>query len=213
MAGSKIGLKLGPGWKKFKKAIDPKELDKAMKRRMVQANKRIGKMAEAKMRKVISKGGFAPNAALTIAIKKSTLPLVDKGHTLFQAITSVAVDDHRVFVGVLKTDDVYNIAFALHEGANIQVTRKMRAMFYYLWQASEGKIAPSALTGSAAELWERNKTWMPLKASTRVIVIPSRPFIKKTFEDGVLKRKAQDVWAQAVKNAIKDRSKAVGKAI
>lgn len=213
MAGSKTGLKLGPGWKKFKKAIDPKELDKAMKRRMVQANKRIGKMVEARIRKTIAKGDFTPNAALTIAIKKSTKPLVDKGHTLFQAITSVAVDEHRVFVGVLKTDDVYNIAFALHEGAQIPVTRKMRAMFYYLWQASEGKIAPSALTGGAAELWERNQTWFPLKASTRVIVIPPRPFIKKTFENVAMKKKAQEIWAQAVKNAIKDRSKAVGKAI
>lgn len=189
-------------------ALDAKKFDKNAKALLRKASVLNGKLAEKRIRQALASGDFAPNAALTIAIKGSTKPLVDQGQ-LFQFITSKVVRDTTVFVGILRTDEHYNIAVALHEGVTIRVTPAMRGLFFILWQASTGKFDPSKLTGRAAELFERMPDgWRPLKDSTRSIVIPPRPFITRALAAADFKEKIKGNWRMALREAIKIQAEA-----
>jgi len=205
-----MGIEKDKGWKQYAAAIDAKGFDKSMMRHLRVASQKNGLLFVKAIRQSIKGGEFEPNKALTVAIKGSSKPLVDHGD-LFQAITYKLYGDTKVFIGVLKTAAGYNIAAMLHEGAAIKVTKAMRALFFVLWQASEGKIDPAKLTGRAAELFERMSSgWYPLKDSTRVIVIPARPFIKVSFWNPELIAKAEANWHQACAAAIAERAKAGG---
>lgn len=198
-----MGFKMNAGWGNLQKAWDGRRYQKRIRASMRKATMLVGKVAEKEMRQTIKDGGMAANADLTVAVKGSTKPLVDKGN-LFKAITSQYQRDYSVFVGVLQASGSYDIAMTLHEGASIRVTPKMRGLFYVLWLASQGDIPPSELEGRAAELWARKPSgWHPLKDTTSVIVIPGRPFVKMTFAKPGLNAKAQAIWAAALAKAQK----------
>lgn len=196
-------IKLTSGWKKLSRMIDPKTFIAAGPTIMRKANGIAGLYAVRAIRQQIRSGAFAPNAPLTIAIKGSDKPLVDTGN-LFKAITHKMVDDYTVWVGVLFTSEAYNIAAALHEGAVIKVTERMRNLFEILFRASKGKVRPSMLTGRAAEIWERSqsKVFYPLRASTSQIIIPPRPFIRKAIESSDLMLKVHQIWFEAIAAAM-----------
>lgn len=193
------------GIKRFQAALSASGFDSAVKKHILRASIKNGKMAEAAARQVIRRGGFEPNRPLTVMIKGSSKPLVDQGTGLFQAITSKVVEDFTVFVGVLRSSGAYNIAATLHDGAVIKVTDAMRGMFFALWKASTGEMDPSQLEGRAAELWERAPGgWLPLKKSTSHITIPARPFMLEVFRDAALRKKAKRNWNMALKKAMRE---------
>lgn len=190
--------------------MDSAAFDSTLRRHMRTATQLNGHLAEAAVRRAIRAGTFTPNAALTIAIKGSSKPLVDSGSGIFQAVTSEVVDDFRVFVGVLRSSEHYDVALAIHEGVTITVTDKMRGMFFMLWQASQGAEAggSTALTGRAAELWERMPGgWLPLRPSTTAIVIPGRPYLANTFNDATLRMRVQRNWEAALQRTFRELSR------
>ena len=193
------------GWDKYATALSGVKLNTRTKAHLNRASKRIGLMAVKQVRAAIKGSGFEPNAPLTVAIKGSTKPLVDKGD-LFQAITFEVVNATTVFVGVLQTDRFYNVALNLHEGVEIGVTHAMRQLFHFLWQASVGKIKASELSPRGQQLFERFKDWRPLKEETRAIVIPGRPFMEKAFEDTGLRLMVQLEWQKAINAALKEQA-------
>ncbi|MGD9749386.1 MAG: hypothetical protein AB7W59_00160 [Acidimicrobiia bacterium] len=196
------------GWRKMERALDHAAFESTLRRNMRVATQLNGHLAEAAVRRAIRAGSFAPNASLTIAIKGSSKPLVDQGSGIFQAITSEVIDDFRVFVGVLRADEHYDIALALHEGATISVTPAMRGMFFMLWLASQGSKPSSELTGRAAELWERMPGgWLPLKSSTTAIVIPGRPYLANAFNEATLRARVQRNWERAVAKTFRELSR------
>lgn len=191
----------GPGWQRLKIALDPKKFRGRVKAQFSVAMARAGKEAEAQVRRVIKSAPFLGNRPLTMAIKKSSKPLVDQGD-LYGAITSQVLSYNSAFVGVLKTNANYNVALAIHEGVLIPVTPKMRSMFWHLWLKSE--VDPGIeLTGRAAELWARFQgPWYPIGFGTKVIVIPSRPFIKAAFRSRTMRRRVREIWAAALQRAM-----------
>jgi hypothetical protein len=199
---------LDDGWKRWERAITPSIFSRELRKNLKVATKRNGLVAVRTIRKVIRSGSFQDNAPLTVMIKSSSKPLVDRGSGLFQAITHKMVDDVTVFAGVLMTSGEYNIAIAIHQGATIRVTPKMRGMFFNLWLVSEGELPPGYLKGRARELWERHQgDWLPLKSDTRRLVIPSRPFIKDAFNDTMMKHLAFKNWENAIKKTMKRLAK------
>jgi len=196
-----MAFKKDAGWGKLERTWNGKLFQKRIRMAMRKATKVVGKLAEKEMRETIRDGKMEANADLTTSIKKSTKPLVDKGY-LFKAITSQYQRDYSVFVGVLRSSGVYDIAMTLHEGAEIAVTSKMRGLFFILWLASEGSVDPTDLEGRAAELWSRMPGgWLPLGDGTTHIIIPSRPFAKMTFEKASLQVRAQKIWTDALSKA------------
>lgn len=196
------------GAERFRAALGAAELQANFRKRMRVATAQNALMVQAEARRLIQAGAYARNAALTAAIKGSSKPLADKGD-LFKSITHFVEDDFTAYVGVMRTDDRYDLAVALHDGFEVSVTPAMRGMFFILWQASTGAVSSDKLTGRAAELFERYQDWLPLKASTTTIVTPPRPFIEAAFQSSGVRKKAEANWNLALKQVFKDvKSKA-----
>jgi hypothetical protein len=199
-----FAFKKDKNWKRLQLMMEPGKANAVVKRHLRRATRLNGKVAEKQIRDSIKSGSYAANAELTEAIKGTNKPLVGigAGAQLFGGITSRMMDDTTLFVGVLKTSDVYDIAVTLHEGLSIGVTNKMRGMFFALWQASIGKLPPEKLTGRAAELFaQMSSGWKPLRKSTAVIVIPSRPFIEQAFADKTIRNTSKKNWQAALRAA------------
>lgn len=153
------------------------------------------------IRKAIQSGNYAPNAALTVDIKGSSKALVDSGN-LFQAITATQQSPTVAFVGILRTDEAFNVGVAIHEGFTTKVTEKMRGLFFILWLASQGSVPSGELTGRAKELFARFQGWKPLNEDTTEIRVPARRFIGDPFENSGLKRKIVVNWNNAVREGL-----------
>lgn len=202
-------FKMDAGWKRLGLALDPRRFEKTLRKFARVASERNGLLAVGAVRREVRRGGFLPNKALTIHIKgEGKKPLVDSGTRLFQGLTSKVQNDFEVFVGFLLGGPNFDAAAAVHEGATIQVTQKMRNMFRLLWMASVGNFDPANLTGRAAELWAQAPSgWLPLKPSTTKIRIRARPFIKRAFENKGLKNGVVRQWRLAVKNTLRERAR------
>jgi len=213
---AKYGFKT-KGLSRLQYVVDPAKMLPLIHKHMNRANKLNAMAAVGKIRDGINEGKFQKNAPLTEMIKGENKPLVGitsggAGGQLYQSITWKEVDKMSVFVGVLKTDSFFNIGRFIHEGGQIEVTSKMRAMFAYLWYASLGLISGSDLTGRAAELWKiRPGDWKPLKPSTKVLIIPSRPFVYEALNDPDFRNLVMKNWELALAAAHAEASQKAGK--
>jgi len=196
----------------MEKALDPSRFGAAARKHLRKAAGRVGVIAVERVRAQIrgNQGGFTKNADLTIAIKGAGKnPLVDTGQSLNQAITHIVVDDTTTFVGVPSKSSFYKIALLIHEGNEgkaIPVTEKMRGMFYMLWRKSVGD--PVTLEGRAKELYAKYPgPWFPLRASTKFIVLPRRPYMEQAFADESLKKMAREQWQDAINAAMKEQAR------
>lgn len=194
---AKAALKL-IGFKKLKDILDPAKIEKRMKKHVGKATLKNGLIAEGAIKSAIDKGKIkgamgkrAPNADLTVALKGSDRPLVDSGQ-LKKSITSevkswdlalIGINRNRTVVDSKgKKRSVMRIAEALHDGATIKVTNKMRAYFYWLAYSDD-----SPFQGIVK----------PLKKSTKVIRIPPRPFLAAALTNRLLKRYNRQ-WDKAI---------------
>jgi hypothetical protein len=199
------------GFQGFSAALDPRRFKRILEKHVGRATQKIALIAEKQMRATMKKTVAPENAPLTVFIKGSSKPLVDRGD-LWQAITSDVKRWDLAFVGILQTDEAYDIAKTIHQGAVIEVTDKMRWMFLALARASEGSLDPSKLRGRAAELWARRPGgWKPLKPDTKAIVIPPRPWMNAAMKEGDIETKAKELWQAAVEAAIREAAQTAPK--
>jgi len=201
--------KTGSGWKKIQIALDPSKHNATVEAHVSRATMLNAKLAQAKIRQVIQSGSFAPNRPLTVALKGGSKPLTGTATAqLYNSVTTKRINATTSFAGVLRSAGVYSIARSIHDGISIKVTAKMRGLFYVLYLASQGRISPDSLQGRAKELWEQmSGGWFPLKSSTSAIIIPARPFVKKAFSDGQLRKQAIGNWKQALAAAYRELSR------
>lgn len=148
-------LTANKAWKAFSKALEPQFFSPIMEKHVERGTKKNGIYLRTQIRNNIRAGLSPKNAALTAYIKGGDKPIVGtKGADLFNSITSSVKAWHTVEVGVLRQDELANIAQIVHEGIEIKVTPRMRQMFWLLWLAEKGKFDPSLLYGRARELWD-----------------------------------------------------------
>lgn len=202
------GVKLSKSWRSLSAALKPGAFTKKLKREVGKATAMNGMLVAREMRTAI-KGGVDPaNAPLTIDIKGSTKPLVDKAD-LWKAIAGKKLDWRTAFAGLLRgrrgvDGNAINIGEKLHEGFTMRVTPAMRGLFQALAQASRSGD-PKHLTGRAQELWARTKgkvAWAALKPETVAIVVKGRPWITRTLDRAGLKAKLKKNWEDAVQRTI-----------
>lgn len=120
-----------------------------------------------------------PNAPLTILIKGSSRPLVDRGDLRLSIEPAVEREGRNVLgaVGVLRSRrakrgrKMFNVATALHEGFVIRVTPKVRAAVFAELRRRQGKKVRSS--GSSASSGEGSSTWR----------VRGRPFISRPLEE------------------------------
>lgn len=189
-------------WKELRKILSPPRMTKVLRENVQKATGQNALYVQGEIQKNIAAGVSPANAALTMHIKgaKSTRSLVDTS-ALFNAITFRLIKD-GAFVGVLRTNENYNVADIVHEGRVLSVTAPMRALFRWLFWASIGKVEPGDLTGRAAELWQRAPGgWRPIRKDE--IRIPSRPFIQEIFERASTAIFVERTWRAAVAAALR----------
>jgi phage gpG-like protein len=196
---------------KFGKALNSTRFRSLLQKHVARATGRAARITQKAIRQEIKSGVPPRQAALTAALKGSSKTLVDKGD-LFQSISVDQKSWDQAFVGVHRKAGIYNIAEALHEGREIPVSQKMRALFFYLWLASMSANGmrtgpPPRLTGRAAQLFQQFKDWLPLKDSTRIIRIPARPFLRRAFAQADLQKRIQEEWRSAVDQAYRESLK------
>lgn len=206
----KMEIKMTGKWKEFKNALNAKAFESRLMKKMKVATATNALMVEGAIRDNIKYGSFSLNRPLTVAIKKSTKPLVDKGD-LYPSISHKMISATEAFVGLIQKEiskEIYDLGVFLHQGGVIKVTKKMRRLFYVLWLASEfkktgkGSMDPSKLTGRAKELWDRMPgNWRPL--STNEIVFKRRPYIQQIFENITIKKMVFKTWQEAINKSMK----------
>lgn len=160
-------------WDKWMDVMDSKAFQARMARIMPQTMNRIGVMLVGAMRRSIRSGDYAPNSALTKAMKGSSKPLVDRGD-LMRALTYDAygrgtgkgkAGGYGLYVGLRRRSPKANIGAALHEGFTLTVTPKMRAAVF-AQLAERNPRARFNSTGPAKSIW----------------IVPPRPFIEQPFK-------------------------------
>lgn len=198
-----MGATLIGDWRRLKAALDPERLRARLHREIAAANKRIGLKGRALVVKSIRARDYAPNSPITIAIKGSSAPLVDRGD-LIQSITYSVPEWYRLRIGVLKqTPAQLNIARILHEGAVIDVRKhpKVRAAVMLKLADRLGKKRTGAskkvTTEAAAQLATARS-----RPAGHLWIIPGRPFLRKPLTSAAMRRIARDEWRIAVRKAL-----------
>lgn len=139
---------------------------------------------------------YAPNSALTVALKGSSTPLIDNAD-LFRSIQAHLVSSYQQFVGVLRGTrskdggDLVNIAQILHDGISIKMTPAMRRWIFA--QLNDAGIKGDKSSGGGKAKKSAKPGW---------VVIPGRPFIKDVFDDPKTKAMLKVNWEAAAKRAI-----------
>lgn len=221
------GVRLSGAWDAYLKAMDPKAFQVRLARHLTTAAERVGRNFTAAARRAIRAGVYAPNSPVTVILKGSSKPLVDKGD-LFQSITFQVVDPYNVRMGVIRArsgDKLVNVALIVHEGATINVKQhpKVRAK---VWAMVRSKLSPEALaalnrrqrasvSSAAGTLglnrkggkWtEKQRRWWfashpstaGASAARDVWIIPARPYLANVARSADFQRMVGDTYAQAV---------------
>jgi hypothetical protein len=224
------GIRLTGAWDAYLKAMDARDFRARLARRLATAADRVGRTFVASVRREIRAGVYAPNSPVTVILKGSSKPLVDKGD-LFQSMTYQVDGPYHLNMGVIRAksgDKLVNVALIVHEGATINVKQhpKVRAK---VWAMIRSKLSPEALAAlnrrqrasvsSAAgtlglskkgHRWtERQRRWWfashPSTAGSGpardVWIIPARPYLARVAESSDFQRMIGDTYAQAVQAA------------
>lgn len=218
-----VTITLTGAWKAFSEALDPAVFKARLEKNLLRAGERIGRQAQARIRRSIRAGDYAPNSPVTVILKGSSKPLVDTG-ALFQSITFDQPNPWTVRVGVLRKsagEKQVNIAAVLHEGATIdvgahpQVRAKVWAMIRErlgsagkLKGAQKGAvISASAMIGMKPMTPGRKRALNAFFASKpkapssgkKVWVIPARPFLVQPLDDPSFTKFVVREWGDAVR--------------
>ncbi len=192
------------GFKEYERALRKDRTISVLKKHVSKATLKNANILEVEFKRHIKQGIPSPNAPLTVWIKRSANPLVDTG-LLLRNITVKQQGWKTAFVGVQRNNRRHWIAEILEGGTRIRVTPKMRAMFYYLWLASNNRIPRSQLKGRALALWKRRPGgWRRLSPGKRFIKIPPRPFIKPVMEQRALIERFMQNWRDAVDRSLRE---------
>lgn len=183
------------GFEKLKDILDTTKFPARFRKHVQRATMRNALIGASAVTRAIYKGVPPPNAALTVALKGSSRQLVDTG-ALGGSVSGKAAAWNEMEIRVhrkararprrfrgqrVTTKQAADIAALLYYGASVPVTDKMRRYFY--------------------ALSHQNPNVKPLKASTKVIVIPPRKFLDVALDADNVKTYTAN-WTDAVRLAM-----------
>jgi len=173
-----MGIRFNDGWRRFKRFFSRRRREDEFRREL---RKKIQQQLILLRRDIVgyidSEKHGIPNSPLTILIKGSSKPLVDRGD-LRQSInlrTEITREKVHGGVGVLRTKRskdgkvLWNLAIALHEGFVIKVTPKVRAAVFAEMRKRRGKKTKFVPTDPGAA---GSKNWK----------VRGRPFVEDPFK-------------------------------
>jgi len=179
-----LKFRLGGDWAKFLRFLEPKRARREFRKKV---RREMRRQVELLRRDVVGyidgERHGVPNSPLTVLIKGSSRPLVDRGDLRAGIRTGVSAKGSnavavrlRGAVGVLRTArnaggrGLVDVAVSLHEGFVIRVTEKVRAaVFAELRKRRGGKVRFEGKGGEGARTWR----------------VRGRPFLREPFEAAV----------------------------
>jgi len=221
-------IKLSAEWQGFLRDMDPKAFKVRLERAASKAGARVGQRFQRDARNAIRGGAYAPNSPVTVALKGSSKPLVDRGD-LFQGLTYSQPDAMTVQLGVMRRavgDQGINVALVLHEGATVNVKRYpqvRRAVFAKLRDSLSAERLAALNPRSRASVKragralgmtprQRNAVMAKLGRGTKasgsgktVWIIPARPFITAPIEAPAFGAFVVRAYGDAVRAAFRGR--------
>lgn len=192
MPGATFGLVV-TGWEKLKLLFFKSSFQQRLEKHVGAATELNAMTGADQVKRDIYSGAYAKNAALTIAMKGSSRPLVDTG-ALAGSIIGRALEWKVGEIGSLrkstetrgtsgrKKAQSTNVAIIVHFGATVPVTDAMRRYFF--------------------ALAKENPKIKPLSKSTKVIVIPPRPFLESALTPA-MQQQYKTNWEAAVLRALR----------
>ena len=175
-------------WDLWMEITDPRKVARRMKTYFRRAHVRIGLDYRRIARGMIRSGKYTPNSALTIALKGSSLPLVDTGDLLGDITYDLRRGHRELRVGVARSEmkgkrQLYEI---LHDGATIKVTRAMLFAVMMKLRALQkgGKFKGNSKTARKQHEGDVASSLKSFKsaAATGTWKIPARPFTTAPLE-------------------------------
>lgn len=222
------GVRLSGEWSALVKALDARDFRARLAKALGIAQERVGRDFQARARRAIQGGVYAPNSPITRAIKGSSKPLVDHGD-LYQSITFQVADPYTLRLGIMRArsgQKAVNIGLVLHEGATIDVGKhpQVRRAVWAKVRDAIGAERLATLTNAsrrtvlraAGELGVKagGHRWTPKQRAwwfathptfgprpNPIWVIPARPFIAGPAGDPDFHRAALAHYSEAVKAA------------
>lgn len=169
--------RFGPGWEKLRKIAE--EFDKRIRTNARQALLKAGEELASDIRKRILDGkGMKSLHGFTIQQKGSSKPLIDDGDLLGSVGVRV-LEELAVFVGVHRRSESGVDLASLHEreeGTRVPVTPAMRAFLH--------------MRG------------FHLRAETKELFIPGRPFVKPAYQDFRDRKAPEKIVAEFVEKTL-----------
>ena len=171
-------------------------LAKALPRAAERVGREFTKLARGKIRAQ----DYAKNSPITVILKGSSTPLVDKGD-LFQGITYQVVDPYTLRLGVLRQrsgTQVVNVGLIVHEGATINVKQHPNVR-RKVWAMVRDRLGPTRM----AALNARQRTSVRGAAHTLGLTVRATASRRKVmaylFATGKIPKgapaaRASDVW-------------------
>lgn len=185
-----IKITLRKGWDRLLRAISPRRARKHLHAQMrLRINQQLQLLRSDVIRYIDGEKHGVPNSPLTILIKGSSKPLVDRGDLRKSVNVDVRNLNTRIRgrCGVIKFrhkgSGFKNVAVALHEGFTIKVTPKVRAaVMAELRKRQKGKVRFDSSGGGGSK-----STW----------VVKGRPYLGDPWEE------AQDRIRRALSEGVK----------
>lgn len=200
-------VRLFGAWSELEKAIDPRDFRKRLDRELAKSFQRIGAKFVGVARAAITAEKYAPNSPITVILKGSSKPLVDRG-TLYQGITyQVGLDARSVRLGVVRQRsgaEVVDLALILHEGATIDVRRHPQVARKVWAMVGEALRASGALTARRRGAVRRAAELLGGGGGSRggVWVIPPRRFLAEPLASDEFLGYARQELARAARAAL-----------
>lgn len=226
---------LSADWADLLRTLDPNSFKRRLAHNLERAGHRVGREYVRIARGLIRSAVYAPNSPITVILKGSSKPLVDKGD-LFQGIGYELDGPYNLRMGLLKRrvgQQVVNVGLVLHEGATIdvsahpQVRRKVWAMVRKAVGADRlsklNSRSAKAVKGAAAQLGikatgrSRRGMFGAMKAAgtlqarpragtgRQVWVIPARPFLSTPAADPAFAKAIELHYGDAIRAAFMGR--------
>jgi len=179
----------GKGLKDFEKFLSKQSMQ-ILRDEIGKATLRNVLLMQAEIRRTILSKEFAPNTALTQAIKGENFPLKDTSD-MVNGVETELRDSFNGFVGFLKASrsshhgDLKRVVELLQEGFEFRITPAMRAFFFAKLRGGGG--VDGAAHGGGG---------------TGIVRVVGRPFLKRTFESPAMRDKLNTNWEKAVKTAL-----------
>lgn len=181
------------GFDRLHALLDGRQWIKRFDRHMKRAHAQVGeKFVQMAADAITAEKPYAANAPLTVALKRSSTPLVNHGD-LVGSLTYQVRDLKTLRVGVNSRRVGRSrrfLAEILHNGATITVTPRMRQAFFAVMQSrrEDGKGLPAGVKGMRGPGF---------------IVIPPRPFIARPLGSKELRKFAVDRWLTALATSLR----------